>query len=99
MGKLYSFLLGVVIGFALYHAAINYHYLYAADGLHMLPKTPPRLEEIYVDVRNFTPQDWLAHPELATAVEKAGKQEMITHAVGNAVKDTIDQALPRPDGT
>ena len=99
MGKLYSFLLGVVIGFGLYHAAINYHFLYAADGLHMVHKTPPRFEEIYIDVREFTPQDWVAHPELAAAVEKAGKQEVITNAVGNAVKEAVEQALPQPDGS
>ncbi len=99
MGKLYSFLLGVVIGFTLYHAATNYHFLYASDGLHMVHKIPPRLEEIYVDVRHFTPQDWLVHPELAAAVERAGKQEMITNAVGNAVKEAVEQVLPKPDDT
>ena len=100
MGKLYNFLLGVVVGFGLYHAAFNYHLLYAQDGLHLVAKQPPRLADVYVDVRSFTVADWVAHPELALAVEKAGKrhlmQDAAEQAVGQAVEQAVDKIFPQP---
>ena len=94
MGKLYNFLLGVVVGFGLYHATFNFHLIYAKDGLHLVRKAPPRLSEVYVDVRSFTANDWLAHPELALAIEKAGKRDILKQAARDAVDNVIDQVLP-----
>lgn len=93
MGKLYNFLLGMVVGFALYHAAFNYHVIYASDGLHLVAKSPPRFEEVYVDVRKFDFNDWRQHPELALAIEKAGKREILTNAAKDAVNQAIDRGL------
>ena len=94
MGRIYTFLVGVVIGFGLYHAAIHYHVVYATDGLHLIAKRPPRFAEVYVDVRNFGLADWQKHPQLILAIEKAGKREILSDAVGNVVEEAIDDLLP-----
>ena len=93
MGKLYNFLLGVVVGFGLYHAAFNYHVVYANDGLHLVKKGKPRLSEVYVDVRNFNAQQWLAPPDLVLDIQKAGKDDILKQAAGDAVKEAVDRAL------
>lgn len=95
MGKLYNFLLGVVVGFGLYHAAINYHVVYAKDGLHLINKTPPRLSETYVDVRDFSAGDWAQHPELILALKKAGKDDILAGATADAVNDAINRGLDK----
>lgn len=95
MGKLYNFLLGVAVGFGLYHAASNYHLVYAADGLHLVQKTPPRLSQAYVDVRSFDLADWRDHPQLIVALEKSGKRHIITDAAGGAVEDLLQQGIDR----
>jgi hypothetical protein len=97
VGKLYNFLLGMVVGFGLYHATFNYHVVYASDGLHVVAKIPPRFEETYVDVRDFDTQQWLAHPELALAIEKAGKRDILKRAAKDAVNQVLEKALPQGD--
>jgi hypothetical protein len=99
VGKLYNFVLGVVVGFFLYHAATNYHLVYANDGVLLVAKVQPRLAESYVDVRSFTPADWVSHPQLAVDLQQAGKGHVITgaaaDAVNNAVEQGINQLLPQ----
>lgn len=95
MGKLYNFLLGVVVGFGLYHAAINYHVVYAKDGLHLVNKTPPRLSETYVDIRQFSAGDWANHPQLILALKQAGEDELLQDATADAVNDAVQRGLDR----
>lgn len=98
VGKLYNFVLGVVVGFFLYHAATNYHLVYANDGVHLVAKVQPRLAESYVDVRSFTPADWAKHPQLMLDLQQAGKGHVLTgaaaDAVNNAVERGVNQFLP-----
>lgn len=93
MGKLYNFVLGVVVGFVLYHAATNYHLVYANDGVHLIAKTQPRLSEAYVDVRAYTPADWANHPQLVLDLQQAGKQHVLTGAAADAVNDAVKRGL------
>ena len=97
MGKLYNFLLGVVVGFGLYHAAFNYHVVYAKDGLHLVKKGKPRLSEAFVDVRDFDAQQWLAHPDLVLDIQRAGKEGILKQAAGDVAQEAIEQALPQSD--
>ncbi|QDU57991.1 hypothetical protein [Aeoliella mucimassa] len=101
MGKLYNFILGVVVGFGLYHATFNYHLMYADDGLHLIAKQPPRFSDLYVDVRGYSLSDWAAHPELLLAVEKAGKRHLVGDAAEKTVNDAVNQAVdklfPKPE--
>ncbi len=99
MGRLYTFLLGVVVGFGLYHAALHFHVVYAADGLHLIAKQPPRLAEMYVDVRQFGWADWQKRPALLLAIQKSGKPHILGDAARNAAEGVIQRGLEklRPD--
>lgn len=98
MGRIYNFLLGVVVGFGLYHAAYNYHVVQAADGFHLVAKVPPRFSEVYVDVRQFGINDWREHAQLAVALQKAGKGHVLGDSarglLGEAVNRGLDAVLP-----
>lgn len=93
MGKLYNFVLGVVVGFFLYHVATNYHLVYANDGVHLVGKVQPRLAESYVDVRSFTPADWANHPALMLDLQQAGKGHVITGGTADAVNKALEQGV------
>ena len=54
MRRISTFLLGMATGAMLLHGATMYHVVRAADGIHLIPKQPPRLAETYVDIRTFT---------------------------------------------
>lgn len=93
MGRFYNFLLGVVVGFALYHAVLNYHVIRASDGFHLVAKRPPRLTEAYVDIRNFGWEDWQQHPQVIVALEAADKRHLLTDAARDAAHELIDRGL------
>lgn len=95
MGKLYNFLLGLAIGFGLYHALSNYHLVNAADGLQLVPKQVPRLSEIYVDVNDFKPADWADHPQLIVDLQQAGKDQILKDAAVGAVNDAVGRGLDK----
>lgn len=95
MRRLYNFLLGVVVGFGLYHAGYNYHVVQAADGMHLVAKQPPRFSQVYVDVRQFDLNDWKQHPELMVAIQKAGKGHILGEAARNLLGDAVNRGLDR----
>jgi len=94
MSRLSSFLLGMVAGAALLHAATTYHVVRAGDGLHLIAKQPARLSETFVDIRNFTMTDWAARPQLATALVQANQQHLLGDSAAGAIQDGVNQLLP-----
>jgi hypothetical protein len=94
MGKIYAFLLGILAGFGLYHLASSYHVVRADSGLHLAPKLSQTLDETYVDIRHFGVEDWANRPQLAAAVTKAGKGEMVQKSATDAVAEGIQKLLP-----
>lgn len=93
MGRFSSFVFGILIGGAAVFVGLKYHVVRADDGLHMIPKQQAEFREVYVDIREFGPQDWTRHPELAAAIVKAEKGELFQGAVRQGVRDTIDGLL------
>ncbi|WP_425400537.1 hypothetical protein [Aeoliella sp.] len=95
MGKLYNFLLGLAVGFGLYHAMSHYSVVHADDGLHLVPKQSARMSDIYVNVSDFKPVDWRSHPELVVDLMTAGKDEIIKGAAVDAVNDAVGRGLEK----
>lgn len=95
MSRLYIFLLGMGTGIGLVLAVNSYHLVRANDGIHFVPKQPPRLAETYVDIRGFTWNDWSSHAQLASALVQANQQQLINNSAADAVQQTIKQALPK----
>lgn len=94
MPRLSSFVLGVVTGAALLHAAMNYHVVRASDGLHIVAKQPARFSEAYVDIRAFSMADWAGHPQLASALVQANQQHLLGDSTAGAIQQSVNQMLP-----
>ena len=95
MGRFYTFVLGLVLGFVLYHTVVTYHLVYANDGFHLIAKSPPRFAEAYVDVRQFGAAEWLKHPELVLAINQSGQQQILGEAVERGVGDLVNEQLEK----
>jgi hypothetical protein len=94
MSRIWSFLLGVVVGALLLHVASNYHIIRSNEGLHLVAKRPPRLSESYVDIRGYSMADWTAHPQLAGALVQANKQRLLGESATDAMHQSLNQLLP-----
>jgi hypothetical protein len=94
MSRVWSFLLGVVVGAVLFHVASNYHVVRSNEGFAVIAKSPPRLAESFVDIRSFSASDWSGHPQLASALVQANKQHLIVDPAVNAIQQSVNQLLP-----
>jgi hypothetical protein len=99
MRRWVTFLSGVVVGGLLLYGVLSFHILHASDGMHLVPKIDAQLAGTYVDIRDFTPRDWIAHPEILAALQKAGRIDLIELAADDAIRVGLDRVLgPRkPD--
>lgn len=96
MRRLPTFIFGMVAGGLLIFAALNYHLINANDGMHLVPKVDATLAGAYVDVRNFGPRDWAQHPEVAMALFKADRGDLLEAAAGNSLEVGLDRLLSPP---
>lgn len=94
MSRVSAFLFGMGAGALILHAAMTYHVVRANDGIHVVPKNPPRMAEAFVDVRQFTMSDWAARPELASSLVQANKQHLMGQSAAAAVSASVEQLLP-----
>jgi hypothetical protein len=94
MSRISSFLMGMVAGAAVLHAATSYHVVRASDGFHMIAKHPARLSETYVDVRKFTMADWANRPQLASALVQANQAHLLGDSTASAIQSGANQLLP-----
>lgn len=91
MGRIGTFLMGAAVGGAAVYGSLLYHVVHAEDGMHFISKSSVSFQDIYVDVREFTAQDWIDHPDLASAVMRSGKQELIQGAAVDAVNASLQK--------
>jgi len=77
MGKIFTFILGFVIGGICVFGGQKYHVVVANDGTYLIPKMNATFDDAYVDVRDFTPADWQQHPALAAAIIRDGKSQIL----------------------
>lgn len=100
MGRLYTLLLGMVVGFGLCYAAMTYHIVHARDGLHLVAKVPARLEEVYVDLRSMSAGDLAQRPQLLAALQRANMGHLLGDEVQARLQERIDnlfdQVAPPP---
>ena len=97
MGRIKTFILGAVVGGLAVYGSLLYHVLRAESGFHFIAKTSVSFGDIYVDVREFNTQDWLDHPDLATAVMRSGKHDLIQGSAVDAVSASVQQFLAPRD--
>lgn len=82
MGKFYAFLLGALVGFGIYHVANGQHLVRADNGWHLIAKTSPGLGRVYIDIREFTADDWQENQALANALTQSGNQALLDQSGG-----------------
>jgi hypothetical protein len=87
------FLLGFVIGGLTVLGALRYHVVRAEDGVHLVPKMGATLSETYVDIRNYTPQDWSNHPAVAAALVRDGKGNLVQGAAVESLWNSAEGML------
>jgi len=95
MRRLSTFIFGMVVGGLLIYVALNYHLIHAQDGLHMVPKVDATLASTYVDVRGLGVSDLTRYPEVAMAISKAGRQDLLESIATGALGTEIDRFSPR----
>src|SRR4051794_13956387 len=94
MRRISTFFLGMATGAMLLHGATMYHVVRASDGVHLIPKQPPRVSETYVDIRTFTMNDWAGHAQLASALVQANQQQLLGDSAAGALQETAHEMLP-----
>lgn len=93
MRRLFTFVLGMIAGAGLLMAALNFHVIRAADGVHLIPKVESTLAESYVDVRGFGPADWMQHSRVAAALLEAERTDLMESSMQDAVREKLDDFL------
>lgn len=74
------FFAGMVTGAVLLFVAMHYHIVHAQDGLHLVPKLSNDLQNVYVDIRSFTLDDWRQHKMVAAALVESKKGHVLEDA-------------------
>lgn len=97
MRRLGTFICGLIVGAVLLYAALHYHLIHAADGLHLIPKSDATISQTYVDIREFRARDWLERPELAAAIVEADQEELLRSATDQTLKNSLDRLLGPAD--
>jgi hypothetical protein len=83
-----TFIVGAAVGAVALYGALTHHLVRTADGWEVVPKTSATLEDSYVDVRRFGLPEWAEHRELAAAIMKAQKEQILSEAA----QQTIEQS-------
>lgn len=91
MQRLTSFLLGCVVGGVLVTMALKFHVVRASSGWYFVPKVQAEFADAYVDIRSFGFQQWQEHPQLAMAIGRAGRHELLGEAAQQAVQDSMNR--------
>jgi hypothetical protein len=96
MRRLSTFIFGMVVGGLLIYVALNYHLIRANDGIHLVPKVDAQLSAAYVDIRTFGPGDWAQHPEVAMAIFRADRGDLMESAAAGTIQTGVDRLLGTP---
>ncbi len=77
MGRVGTFVSGMITGAILLYVANHYHIVRSDKGLFAIPKLNQTLKDTYVDVRDFSLRDWQAHPMLAASILGSEHKEIL----------------------
>jgi len=94
MRRLSTFIFGMVAGGLLIYAALNYHLIHTQSGIHLVPKVESKLASTYVDVRHYGPADWLAHEDIAMALVRAERHDLLKSVASDSLVNGLDRLMP-----
>ncbi|MEO8269463.1 MAG: hypothetical protein ABI557_07085 [Aureliella sp.] len=81
MGRITTFLMGVIVGGASLYIAENYYIVRSTQSVHLVPKVAAKLEFPYHDIRHYSIEDWKKNVSLGTAIVKAKKPDMMVDSL------------------
>ena len=84
------FLFGVVTGVILMYVALHYHVVRGNEGFYLVPKLTHNLKEIYVDTRDFNPDDWLEHQSGAAAILQSNQTHLLGESTMNPLQESVN---------
>ena len=93
MGRFSSFIMGMIVGAVMLAGAMNYHFVRSEQGLLMVPKISKGLADPYVDIREFTLQDWQEHRALAAALIQSDKAELLADSSLSSFRSSMNGVL------
>jgi len=98
MRRMTTFFLGMAAGGVLIYAALSYHVIQTADGLHLVPKRESTLAATYVDIRGLGPVELVRdYPAIAQAIVASDRTDLIESAASDVLRTGIDRVLgPAP---
>lgn len=103
MGRVSTFICGMICGAGLLWGAMHYHVVRSDDGVYLVPKLSNNLKQAYVDIRGFTISDWQQNRTLAAAIIRNEKSHLLGDTSLNQFKGRIISAIdellgtPRPE--
>lgn len=83
----------MVVGAIAVFGSMNFYVVRTGEGVEFVRKVVPHANFPYVDVRSFTVSDWQKHTELAAALTKAGKMNVLGQSTANSVGETVSNAV------
>ena len=88
-----TFTAGIILGGAASLFAMRYHVVQSNEGLIVLPRSnQPPVRSVYVDVRKWNVAMWKQYPEVAEAMVKSGRGDlMITGAVNTLFPGRVEE--------
>lgn len=93
MGRLGSFIGGIVVGGVAVYVGLKYHVVRANDGFHLVPKLQAQFDDAYVDIRQFGFEDWNKHRSLAVAMAQADKGYLMQETSTDSLRQSVNSVL------
>jgi len=77
MGRIGTFLSGMIAGAVLLFLANHYHLVRGNEGVFVVPKVSQNLKDTYVDIRKFGLSDWQEHRMLAASLLRSDHKAVL----------------------
>ncbi|NND99317.1 MAG: hypothetical protein HKN47_18515 [Pirellulaceae bacterium] len=84
-----QFFFGMICGAGLLFVAMHYHVVHGNHGITLVPKISNNLSDAYVDIREFSLDDWKEHKPLAAAIMRSNHGHLIEDSAQNAFADSM----------
>jgi hypothetical protein len=85
--------MGMVVGAGLLWGAMHYHVVRSGDGFFFVAKIRNDLSDPYVDIREFTLDDWQEHRPLAAALVRSKQSHLLGDSSLKLFREQMDAIL------
>jgi hypothetical protein len=96
MRRLFALLLGILFGGALMYTAFQFHIVRTGDKLLLIKKRQTSLQDVYVDIRSWTFNEWKDHRPLADALVAAGHADLVRTPLNGGVREFFSKIRSQP---